>query len=167
MSANEMKADRVDQCNCPRNMPYLDWSHDKDCPLYWPMSKRTTPMANKQMVPIPEDLKQRRIDVSNLRFYSLMFREHKWETDVIHWTVFVQTLDEIASRIENQEANLAHLESANKALSTVLERSITMIDAYYQGTCCCSDFYACDFCKEADGFIKEARAALEQAQRKG
>ena len=24
-------------CNCLRNIPYLDWSHDKNCPLYEPL----------------------------------------------------------------------------------------------------------------------------------
>lgn len=43
---------------------------------------------------------QRDIDVSNLRFYSEMFRQHEWSTCVIHWGVFEQTLKEIADRIE-------------------------------------------------------------------
>jgi len=60
---------------------------------------------------IPENLKQRRVDVSNLRFYSLLFREKHWETDVLHWTVFAQTLDEIASRVEHDAERMADLQA--------------------------------------------------------
>lgn len=44
--------------------------------------------------------RQREIDVRNLRFYAISFREHKWETAQISWTVFHQTLNEIADRID-------------------------------------------------------------------
>lgn len=42
---------------------------------------------------------QSEIDISNLRFYAELFREHKWETQWVHWSVFVQTLTEVADRI--------------------------------------------------------------------
>ncbi len=63
-------------------------------------------------------------DVSNLRFYARLFEEHKWQDPVIHWGVFHQTLNEIASRIEtlrtqlataNERAERARKESADKA----------------------------------------------------
>lgn len=45
------------------------------------------------------DGRQREIDISNLRFYARMFREYKWETDVLSWTVFEHTLKTIADRL--------------------------------------------------------------------
>lgn len=48
--------------------------------------------------------KQLPIDARNLRFYAISFREHKWETEQLSWTVFYQTLNEIADRID--ECNL-------------------------------------------------------------
>jgi len=46
---------------------------------------------------------QAEIDVSNLRFYAEMFKQHEWSTIVIHWGVFEQTLREIAERLEASE----------------------------------------------------------------
>lgn len=42
---------------------------------------------------------QRAIDISNLRFYARMAAEFKWSTDVIHFGVIQQTLNEIAERL--------------------------------------------------------------------
>jgi hypothetical protein len=52
---------------------------------------------------------QREVDVKNLRFYAQMAKEFNWRTDVIHQSVVVQTLQEIAARIEKltQEVNTA------------------------------------------------------------
>jgi len=44
-------------------------------------------------------IKQRSIDISNLRFYSAMAHDFKWGTDVIHQSVISQTLGEIADRL--------------------------------------------------------------------
>lgn len=46
------------------------------------------------------------VDVSNLRFYSRLFELHKWETTVISWTSFHQTLKEIADRREEDGKQL-------------------------------------------------------------
>jgi hypothetical protein len=46
--------------------------------------------------------KQRQIDISNLRFYAEMFKQHQWSTVAIHWGVFEQTLREIADRIDGE-----------------------------------------------------------------
>lgn len=45
------------------------------------------------------DKSQLQIDISNLRFYSAMAHDFKWETDVIHYTVISHTLEEIAVRL--------------------------------------------------------------------
>jgi hypothetical protein len=37
----------------------------------------------------------------NLRFYAGLFREKKWETDVLHWSVFESTLKEVAAFLES------------------------------------------------------------------
>jgi len=47
------------------------------------------------------DSVQHEIDIKNLRFYAEMFRQHEWGTVVIHWSVFEQTLKEIASRMNS------------------------------------------------------------------
>ncbi len=39
-------------------------------------------------------------DLKNLRFYSAQFKEHEWQSPWIHWSVFHQTLNEIADRVE-------------------------------------------------------------------
>lgn len=44
-----------------------------------------------------QELKQ--TDISNLRFYARMAQEHQWETEGIHHSVIVQTLNEIADRL--------------------------------------------------------------------
>jgi len=46
---------------------------------------------------------QAELDVKNLRFYADMFQEHHWQTAWIHWSVFAQTLREIAARLEDRE----------------------------------------------------------------
>ncbi len=43
--------------------------------------------------------KQKAIDISNLRFYSAMAHDFKWQTDSIHWSVISKTLQEIADRL--------------------------------------------------------------------
>lgn len=43
--------------------------------------------------------KQRQIDISNLRFYSAMAHDFRWQTDIIHYGVITQTLSEIADRL--------------------------------------------------------------------
>jgi len=58
---------------------------------------------------------QAEIDVSNLRFYAQMFNEYKWETDVLHWSVFRGTLEEIASRYENLVRQAAQASEGEKA----------------------------------------------------
>lgn len=47
--------------------------------------------------------KQRAIDISNLRFYSAMAHDFKWQTDIIHWGVISKTLQEIADRLASDE----------------------------------------------------------------
>lgn len=47
------------------------------------------------------------IDISNLRFYSAMARDFKWQTDVIHWSVISKTLQEIADRLASDPASSA------------------------------------------------------------
>jgi len=42
---------------------------------------------------------QKGIDISNLRFYAAMARKFEWQTDIIHWGVVEQTLNEIADRL--------------------------------------------------------------------
>lgn len=60
-----------------------------------PAVQRATPRFESQLAAN----KQLTIDVSNLRFYASIFREKKWETDVICWNVFEATLNEIADRL--------------------------------------------------------------------
>jgi hypothetical protein len=43
------------------------------------------------------------VDLKNLRFYATQFREHQWQSPWIHWSVFMQTLNEIADRTEELE----------------------------------------------------------------
>lgn len=43
------------------------------------------------------------VDLKNLRFYATQFREHQWQSPWIHWSVFAQTLNEIANRTEELE----------------------------------------------------------------
>ena len=43
--------------------------------------------------------KQSATDISNLRFYSAMAHDFKWQTDIIHWSVISKTLEEIANRL--------------------------------------------------------------------
>lgn len=58
------------------------------------------PHGELNVEPAPSaDGRQREIDISNLRFYARMFREYKWETDVLSWTVFEHTLKAIADRL--------------------------------------------------------------------
>ena len=65
---------------------------------------------------------QSRIDVSNLRFYARLFREHKWESPGMCWNVFSHTLDEVAARIEaagphlQTQPELSHLVRDDKTL---------------------------------------------------
>jgi hypothetical protein len=80
---------------------------------------------------IPET-EQNRIDVSNLRFYARLFRENHWETDVMHWSVFSSTLDEVAERIAKAEQALA----ASQARIAELEKALEPVDAS-------SDEYSC------------------------
>lgn len=44
--------------------------------------------------------RQRAIDISNLRLYARLARENEWPDAIIHWSVFEQTLNEIADRLE-------------------------------------------------------------------
>lgn len=48
----------------------------------------------------------REIDCYNLRFYARLFKEYKWGIEVISWTVFHQTLKEIADRREEDGKQL-------------------------------------------------------------
>ena len=50
---------------------------------------------------------QHKIDISNLRFYAQMARQFEWQTDIIDWRVIEQTLNEIATRTEEREAENA------------------------------------------------------------
>jgi len=52
-------------------------------------------------------LSQSEIDVKNLRFYSKLFEQYHWETPIIHWSVFHQTLLEIAARIEAKQPEVS------------------------------------------------------------
>ena len=64
---------------------------------------------------------QAQLDELNLRFYSEMFKQHEWGTDVIHWSVFHATLKEIADRyaalfaevveLRRDRARLDHIEA--------------------------------------------------------
>ncbi len=38
-------------------------------------------------------------DLKNLRFYAAQFKDHQWQSPWIHWSVFHQTLNEIADRV--------------------------------------------------------------------
>ena len=71
---------------------------------------------------IPET-EQNRIDVSNLRFYARLFRENHWETDVMHWSVFSSTLDEVAERIATAEQALKDRDEVIISLTSQLERA--------------------------------------------
>lgn len=62
-------------------------------------------------------LTQPEIDVKNLRFYAEMFRQYEWSTDIIHWGVFEQTLNEIAARIAATQADNARLREAPKSFN--------------------------------------------------
>lgn len=66
-------------------------------------------------------LSQEEIDVKNLLFYAEMFRQHKWGTVVIHWSVFEATLKEIAGRID---ATRGELQRTKDALAAA-EKSLT------------------------------------------
>lgn len=77
-------------------------------------------------------------DVSNLRFYAELFRKHQWQTDVLHWSVFEGTLNQVAERIRTLRAQLAdrdnHIATAYAALDGFLgcgckvSRSIYLFD---------------------------------------
>ena len=54
--------------------------------------------------PLAKKLKQKRIDISNLRFYASEAAARKWETDIVSYTVVVQTLREIANRMAYEVA---------------------------------------------------------------
>lgn len=53
----------------------------------------------------PAPLTQMAIDIINLRFYSAVARDFKWQTDTIHWSVISKSLQEIADRLANDETN--------------------------------------------------------------
>jgi hypothetical protein len=59
---------------------------------------------------------QSEIDVSNLRFYARLFREHKWELREMSWTVFEQTLNEVAERIAQQDVKLQEVTRERETL---------------------------------------------------
>ena len=49
------------------------------------------------------EAEQRRLDIANLRLYAGLFRQYGWGTDVVHWSVFEQTLEAVAQRLERQQ----------------------------------------------------------------
>lgn len=51
-----------------------------------------------------KEIAQKRIDVSNLRFYANEAAERKWSTGIIDHGVIVQTLREIANRMAYEVA---------------------------------------------------------------
>jgi hypothetical protein len=69
--------------------------------------------------PVEAAPKQRGIDISNLRFYADMSRQHEWGTDVIHWGVIEQTLREIANRLSAVPAPLVPVIALPKSLGNV------------------------------------------------
>jgi hypothetical protein len=81
---------------------------------------------------------QAEIDVSNLRFYAEMFKQHEWSTVVIHWGVFEQTLREIAERLEaaelSRDSALAEVERLKAELTEVRRGYAASIEArtYYR-----------------------------------
>jgi hypothetical protein len=67
-------------CICSRKMPYLDWSHDKDCPLYRPISAPA-----EASIPQPEDdVVEEMLEV----YYPVSARTGKigWKTERVAMT---------------------------------------------------------------------------------
>lgn len=56
--------------------------------------------------PLEKMLKQKRIDISNLRFYANEAELHKWDTGTIGPDVITHTLRDIANRLAYEVAAL-------------------------------------------------------------
>lgn len=65
-------------------------------------------------------LTQDEIDVKNLRFYATLFAAHQWETPQLHWSVFAQTLEEIANRM----AELSALKQSAEEMQRIMDTEI-------------------------------------------
>jgi hypothetical protein len=102
-------------CNC---YSMFGQPHFHDCPAYKPVGsmneeQKPCPICDSEerrssgllTCECPAALTQRAIDINNLRFYSAMAHDFKWQTDIIHWSVISKTLQEIADRLASDETN--------------------------------------------------------------
>lgn len=70
------------------------------------------------------------VDIKNLRFYADLFKEHQWQTDILHWTVFEATLKEIAERYAALQSELSALKGENERLKKELAEVRKYHDSY-------------------------------------
>ena len=66
-------------CNCDRKMPYLDWSHDKDCSLYRPLELYPQPPASATDAQEPQDSEWIVVPDEEVGFVARS-RKHSWCT---------------------------------------------------------------------------------------
>lgn len=100
---------------------------------------------------------QQKIDISNLRFYAKMAQEFKWQTDIIHFGVIVQTLTEIADRLAERVSSPPAVNYLREVLPRPDDPS-----CHVCGTMMTPSGYKCASCGATTGVSSPRSAEVER-----